>query len=96
MKDRHRRLFAHRLAVSLGISPQTVIAHLNEGLGMKCFHLRWVPQTLIDPREANRVRYAQELIRALDNHSRIGFKYLLTGDESRMTYELCYNTVDEF
>jgi hypothetical protein len=34
---------ARRLAASLGISPQTVITHLHEGLVMKRFHLRWVP-----------------------------------------------------
>jgi hypothetical protein len=25
---------------SLGVSPQTAISHLRDGLGMKCFHLR--------------------------------------------------------
>jgi hypothetical protein len=44
-----------------------------------------VSHTLTDPQKANRVRYAQEMIEALDNHSRIGFKYLLPGDESWMT-----------
>jgi hypothetical protein len=29
-----------RLAASLGLSPQTVIAHLHEGLEMKRFHLK--------------------------------------------------------
>jgi hypothetical protein len=35
------------------------------------------------------------MIQALDNHSQTGFKYLLTSDESWMTYDLCYDTVDE-
>jgi hypothetical protein len=60
----------------LGISPQTVITHLHEGRGMKCFHLRWVPLTLIDLHKANRVRHAQAMIRALDNHLPTGCKYL--------------------
>jgi hypothetical protein len=56
---------ARRLAGSWEISPQTVIAHLHEGLGMKYFHLRWVLHTLIDTQKANSVRYAQEMIRDL-------------------------------
>jgi hypothetical protein len=71
------------------------VAHLHEGLGMKSFHLRWVPYPLIDTQKANRVRSAQEMIQALDNHSRTRFKYLLTGDEPCMIYDLCYDTVDE-
>jgi hypothetical protein len=33
----------------LGISLRTVIAHLHAGLEMKCFYLRWVSHTSIDP-----------------------------------------------
>jgi hypothetical protein len=35
------------------------------------------------------------MVRAVDNHSRTGFKYPLTGDESWMTYDLCYDAVDK-
>jgi hypothetical protein len=62
---------------------------------MKCFHLRWVTATLTDLEKANRVRHTQEMIQALDNHSGSGFKYLLAGDESWMTCELCYDIVDQ-
>jgi hypothetical protein len=85
--ERDLNTTARRLAVSLGISPQTVMVHLHEGLRMKCFHLRWVPHTLTDPHKAKRVCYAQEMIEHLDNDSRIGSKYRLTGDESGMTYD---------
>jgi hypothetical protein len=54
-----------------------------------------VPYTLVDLQKANRVRYAQEMTRALDNYSRTGFKYLLAGDESGITYDLGYDTLDE-
>jgi hypothetical protein len=84
---------ARRLAACLWISQQTIIAHLLEGLGRKCFHLRRVLHSLIYPQKASRVRYAQEISRALDSHSRTGFKYLWTGDESWMAYALCYDTV---
>jgi hypothetical protein len=86
---------ACRLTASMGISPHMVIAMLHKALGMKCFHLRWVPHTLIDPQKANKIRSAQEMTWALDNHSRTGFKDPWTGDESWMIYDLCYYTVKE-
>jgi hypothetical protein len=42
---------------------------LARRLGMKCFHLRWVSDKLTGPQKANRARYAQEMIEALDNRS---------------------------
>jgi hypothetical protein len=54
---------------------------------MKCFHLRRVLHALTDSQKANRARYAQEMIKALGNHSRTGLKYLSTGEESSMTYD---------
>jgi hypothetical protein len=53
-----------------------LLTYLYEGLGMKYFHSRWVPNTLIDPQKAHRVRYAQEMIQSLNNHSRTGSKYI--------------------
>jgi hypothetical protein len=50
------------------------------------FSFDMVPHTFIEPEKSHKVRYAQEMIRALDNHLRTGFKYLLTGDESWMTF----------
>jgi hypothetical protein len=35
---------------------------LHEGLGMRCFHLRLVPRTLVDLQKANMVRYDQKMI----------------------------------
>jgi hypothetical protein len=64
-----------------------VIADLHEVLGMKCFHLRWVPHPLTDSEKAKRLRHAQEMTEALGTNSRTGFKHLLTGDESWMTYD---------
>jgi hypothetical protein len=42
--------------------------HLREGLGMKCFHLRWVPHALTDNQKTKMARRAQAMIKALDNH----------------------------
>jgi hypothetical protein len=62
------------------------ISNLHERIGMKCLYLRWVLRTLTDIQKADRVRYAQEMTQVLDNRSRTGFKYPLTGDESRVTH----------
>jgi hypothetical protein len=59
------------------------------------FPFEMVPHTLTDPQKSDRVCYALKVIRALDSHLRTGFKYLLTGHELWMTYDLCYDTVDE-
>jgi hypothetical protein len=40
--ERDQQTIARRLAASLGISQQSVIAQLHEGLGMKCVHLKLV------------------------------------------------------
>jgi DNA-binding Lrp family transcriptional regulator len=32
---------ARKIADSLGISPQTAINHMRDGLGMKRFHFQW-------------------------------------------------------
>jgi hypothetical protein len=71
----------------LGISPGAVIADLHEGLGMKSLHFRWFPHALTDNQKAKRLRYAQEMIEALDTNSRTGFEYLLAGDELWMAYD---------
>jgi hypothetical protein len=85
--ERDPHVTARRLAASLGISPQTMIAHLYEGFGMKYFHLRLVLHAFTDSQKAKRLRFAQEMIEALDTNSQTGFKYLLTGDESWITYD---------
>jgi DNA-binding CsgD family transcriptional regulator len=49
------RTTARKIADSLGISSKTVVNHLRDGLGMKCFHLQWVPHTLAEAQKATRV-----------------------------------------
>jgi hypothetical protein len=46
---------ARKIADSPRISPQTVINHLQDGLGMKCFHLRQVLHTLTEVQKSARV-----------------------------------------
>jgi hypothetical protein len=64
-----------------------VLDHLHESLGLKYDHFRWVPHALNDEQKAKRVRYAEAMMTALDEHSRTRFHYPLTGDESWMTYD---------
>jgi histone-lysine N-methyltransferase SETMAR len=84
-KDPHTT--ARKLALSLGVSPQTVVAHLHKSLGMKNYHLRWVPHELDDDQKAERARCARLMLEELDRHAETNFHYLLTGDESWMLYD---------
>jgi hypothetical protein len=38
-------LLTRKIAKALSISSTTVRKHLNKSLGMKCYHMRWVPHT---------------------------------------------------
>jgi hypothetical protein len=65
--DRHTT--AGKLAHSLIISPQTMVNHLRDSLGMKSFHLRWVPQMPSDSQKADRVSSAREMIWIPNNNA---------------------------
>jgi hypothetical protein len=78
---------AWQLALSLRIFPQTVTAHLREGLGMRCYHFQWIPHLLDEFRQTERVRRAYLMLKALDDHARTNCQYCLIADESRMMYD---------
>jgi hypothetical protein len=75
---------ARRLALSLGISSQTVTNHSHHKFGMKCSHLRWIPQLLDDSQKAESVRCARIILEALDVHALTNYQYAMAGDESWM------------
>jgi hypothetical protein len=54
------------LAEALDISPVTVLSRLYNSLGMKNFHLRWVPHQMTDDLRQVRVAKCDELLRALE------------------------------
>jgi hypothetical protein len=75
---------ARKLPLSLGISVQGVKNHLHHNMGLKCCHLRWIPQLLHDPQKAEKTHCAPIMLEALDDHARTKNEYLITGDESEM------------
>jgi AraC-like DNA-binding protein len=84
--DADPQLSARRLAHSLGIAASTVCYYLNEVLGMKFRHLRWVSHMLTQLQKDARVESAQEMLRELAKHQASNFHFLFTGDESWLFY----------
>jgi hypothetical protein len=76
-----------KLALSLGVSAQTVTNHLHHNLGMKCYHLRWISHGVDNSQKAERVRLARIMLEALNVHVRTNYQYLITGDELEMMYD---------
>jgi predicted transcriptional regulator len=59
--DVDRHLSARRLAQDLGIAAPTVCRYLTEVLGMRCYHLRWVPHMLAAVQKVARVELVQHM-----------------------------------
>jgi histone-lysine N-methyltransferase SETMAR len=76
------RSVAERLHLALG----TVLRCLQEDLGTKYRHLRWVPHTLTEEHKAKRAELAGRMLEILSHHRESDFKFLFTGDESWMFY----------
>jgi hypothetical protein len=68
--------------LSLGVSSPTVMNHLSQDLGMKCYHSRWIPHVLDDSQKAEKVHCIRLMLESLDVHIRMNDEYLITGDES--------------
>jgi hypothetical protein len=73
---------AYSLAEALDVSPVTVLSRLHNSLGMKIFHLRWVPHQLTDVLRQVRVAKCGELLRALEAMQRTHFRHVITDDEN--------------
>jgi hypothetical protein len=73
---------AHSLAEDLEVSPAAVLSRLHNSLGMKDFHLPWVPYQLTDDLQQVRVAKCGEFLRALEAMQRTRFRHIITGDES--------------
>jgi hypothetical protein len=78
---------ARSLALSLGVSRPTILNRLHKNLGMKCYHLRWIPDLLDDSQKAESLRCAHIMLEALDVHAQTNFRYLMRGDESWMMHD---------
>jgi hypothetical protein len=73
---------AYSLTEALDVSPATVLNRLHDSLGMKIFHLRWVPHQLKDDLWQVRAAKCYELLNVLEAMQRTIFRHIITGDES--------------
>jgi hypothetical protein len=73
---------AYSIAEAIGISHSTVLNHLRDSLGMKNFHFRCIPQSLIDDLRQRRVAVCNELLPMLEAQNKKQFRDLVAGDES--------------
>jgi transposase len=65
------------------IAKATCLHILHNDLGLKEFHLCWVPYTLDSNAKNERVCYSRLLLEALEQAKQNGFRGVITGDESR-------------
>jgi hypothetical protein len=73
---------AYSLAEILDVSHTTILKYLRDSLGMKLFHLRWIPNQLTEQLRASRIQKCQELLPLLEGIKANKFGNIRTGDES--------------
>jgi hypothetical protein len=81
-----------KLTQSLKIAASTVCRYLTEVLAMICQHLRWVPHTLTPAQKLIRAELAQSMSQALAKHEHTNYCFIVTGDESWMSYAYDHRT----
>jgi hypothetical protein len=72
----------YSLAEILDVSHTTILNYLSDSLGMKLFHLRWIPNQLTEQLRAGRIQKCQELVPVPERMDANKFRNILTGDES--------------
>jgi hypothetical protein len=80
---------ATSLAEALKVSVRTVLPRLHDSVGMKNYHLRWVPYPLTDDLKWMRVAKSEELLTVLQAMEEQGFHNLVTGAESWFYLDYC-------
>jgi hypothetical protein len=70
------------IAESLEIPASTIYLRLVEKFGLKIFLLRWVPHTSTSELWQTRVELSSQLLLVLESQQRVGFRDIVTGDES--------------
>jgi hypothetical protein len=73
---------AYSHAEIIVVSHTAILNHLCDSLGMKLFHLRWMPNQLARQVRANRIQKTQELLQLLERMEANKLRSVLTGDES--------------
>jgi hypothetical protein len=72
----------YSIVETLCISHSTFLSHLRELLGLKNFHLRWIPHKLTTSLREIRIEACRELLSILKAHDKNKFQRFVTGDES--------------
>jgi hypothetical protein len=70
------------IAESLEIPVSTIYSHSVHKVGLKIFFLLWVPYTVTSGLQQKRVELSSQLLRVLESQQRVGFRDIVTGDES--------------
>jgi hypothetical protein len=73
---------AYSPAEILDVSHTTILNHLRDSLGMKLFHLRWIPNQPMEQLRTTRTQKCQELLPLLEKVEANKFRNVLTGDET--------------
>jgi hypothetical protein len=73
---------AYSLAEILDVSHTTILNHLRDSLGMKLFHLRWIPKQSREQLRASRIQKCQESLPLLERIKANKSRNIFTGDES--------------
>jgi hypothetical protein len=79
---------AYSLAEVLGVSQATVLNRLHTSLGMKAFHVRWVPYQLTSKLQTIRLAKCRELLPMLEVLQKNNFRKVVTRDESWLYFEM--------
>jgi hypothetical protein len=103
--DEDPHLCARKIAqsLSLGIATSTFCHYLRSVIGMKCYHLRWIPHTLTVDQKVERQDLAKRTLEILAKDAVSNFPFPFTRDKSwlrsayhvRTMWKLCPDNVDE-
>jgi hypothetical protein len=75
------------IAQALDVSDSTILSLLRESLGMKNFHLRWIPHELTTSLRQIQMETYRELLPILKVCEKKKFQRFVTEDESWFTLE---------
>jgi hypothetical protein len=73
---------APSIADILQVSRSTVLKHLHDDLGFRCFYLCWVPHLLTPELKEQRRGYAREIIPILEAVTKDGWHHFVTENKS--------------
>jgi hypothetical protein len=73
---------APSIADILQVSRSTVLKHLHDDIGFRCFYLHWVPHLLTPELKEQRRRYVREIIPVLQAATKDGWHHFVTENKS--------------